>query len=149
MDYAEWVSEQTGKRYRLATEAEWEYAARAGTESAYWWGKVLSTGMANCDGCGSQWDKQTAPVGSFKPNKFGLYDTAGNVFEWLEDCWHDAYDGVPTDGSAWLEAGEGDCRQRVVRGGSWYSKPGDPSFIAPGQDPRRLHREKHRLSSRA
>ena len=59
-----------------------------------------------------------------KPNKFGLYDTAGNVFEWLEDCWHDAYDGVPTDGSAWLEAGEGDCRQRVVRGGSWYSKPG-------------------------
>jgi formylglycine-generating enzyme required for sulfatase activity len=123
-DYSEWLSEQTGKRYRLPTEAEWEYAARAGTQTEYWWGNDLIKGMANCDGCGSQWDNtQTASVGSFKPNKFGLYETAGNVWEWVQDCWHENYTGAPIDGSAWLEASGGNCGQRVMRGGSWYSEP--------------------------
>ncbi|OAD19069.1 Sulphatase-modifying factor domain protein [Candidatus Thiomargarita nelsonii] len=82
--YTEWLSEQTGQKYRLPTEAQWEYAARAGTETKYWWGNEIGTNRANCDGCGSRWDdKQTAPVGSFAPNPFGLYDTAGNVWEWL------------------------------------------------------------------
>ena len=120
-DYAKWLSEQTGKRYRLPTEAEWEYAARAGTKSRYWWGNDLIKGMANCNGCGSEWDnKQTAPVGSFKPNPFGLYDTSGNVMEWVQDCWHKDYKGAPADGSAWLEAGGGDCNRRIIRGGSWW-----------------------------
>jgi formylglycine-generating enzyme required for sulfatase activity len=122
--YSDWLSEQTGKRYRLPTEAEWEYAARAGTEMAYWWGKELISGMANCYGCGSQWDKmKTAPVGSFKANAFGLHDTAGNVWEWVEDCWHNNYYGAPADGSAWLEPGGKDCGQRVMRGGSYFSGP--------------------------
>jgi formylglycine-generating enzyme required for sulfatase activity len=78
--YTEWLAEQTGKRYRLPSEAEWEYAARAGTETAYWWGNDIGANRANCNGCGSQWDNQeTAPVGSFDPNPFGLYDTSGNV----------------------------------------------------------------------
>ena len=121
-DYSRWLSEQTGQRYRFLTEAEWEYAARAGTETEYWWGKDFLKGVANCNGCGSHWDDQhTAPVGSFKPNIFGLYDTAGNVWEWVEDCWHESYKGAPTDGTAWLSGG--DCSQRVTRGGSLGSKP--------------------------
>jgi formylglycine-generating enzyme required for sulfatase activity len=105
----------------LLSEAEWEYAARAGTTTRYWWGDEVKQGgevWANCDGCGSRWDnKQTAPVGSFATNRFGLYDTAGNASEWVEDCWNDSYTGVPTDGSAWTS---GNCGQRVVRGGSFY-----------------------------
>ena len=81
-------------------------------------------GMANCNGCGSQWDnKHTSPVGSFKPNPFGLYDTAGNVWEWVEDSWHDNYNRAPADGSAWQEAAGGSCKQRVLRGGSWGHVP--------------------------
>jgi formylglycine-generating enzyme required for sulfatase activity len=122
--YATWLSQQTGKRYRLPTEAEWEYAARAGTQTRYWWGDDPGNNKANCKGCGSQWDnEQTAPVGSFKPNPFGLFDTAGNVWEWVADCLHKSYEGAPNDGSAWLEAKAGDCGQRVVRGGSWGSAP--------------------------
>ncbi|WP_297325586.1 SUMF1/EgtB/PvdO family nonheme iron enzyme [Nitrosomonas sp.] len=125
--YVQWLSQQTGKQYRLPTEAEWEYAARAGTQTAYWWGSDIGKNNANCYACGSEWDyKQTAPVGSFKPNAFGLYDIAGNVWEWVEDCWHDNYLNAPTDGSAWKEANGGDCKRRVVRGGSWLN---DPQFL--------------------
>jgi formylglycine-generating enzyme required for sulfatase activity len=90
------------------TAEEWEYAARAGTETAYWWGDEIGKNRANCNGCGSQWDyKQTAPVGSFAPNPWGLYDTAGNVWEWVQDCWHKNYEGAPEDGSkAWKEGGD-------------------------------------------
>ncbi len=122
--YAIWLSEKTGRRYRLPTEAEWEYAARAGTTTSYWWGNEVGDNHANCLRCGSQWDgKQTGPAGSFAPNPFGLYDTAGNVWEWVEDCYHASYRGAPADGSAWLETGGGDCDRRVFRGGSWYYLP--------------------------
>jgi formylglycine-generating enzyme required for sulfatase activity len=125
MDYAEWLSRQTVKRYRPPTEAEWEYAARAGTETAYWWGNEMKSGMANCNDGSSEWSGQkTAPVGSFKPNPFGIYDTAGNVREWVQDCWHENYEGAPENGSVWKEAGGGKCGQRVVRGGSWTRTPG-------------------------
>ena len=111
----------TGRPYRLLTEAEWEYAARAGSTTAYFWGDEIGKGNANCSGCGSQWDdRETSPVGSFKPNAFSLYDMAGNVWQWVEDCYHDNYNGAPTDGSAWTI---GDCNRRVVRGGSWYYSP--------------------------
>jgi formylglycine-generating enzyme required for sulfatase activity len=118
--YGDWLSAQTGQTYRLPTEAEWEYAARAGTATAYWWGDEIGRGNANCDGCGSQWDdKETAPVGSFKPNAFGLFDTAGNVWEWVADCFHDNYKGAPADGSTWDASGS--CPARVLRGGCWNS----------------------------
>jgi formylglycine-generating enzyme required for sulfatase activity len=98
---------------------EWEYAARAGTTTAYPWGAGIGTGNANCNGCGSRWDgRQTAPVGSFAPNAFGLYDMAGNVWQWVEDCYHDSYKDAPSDGSAWTAR---DCSRRVVRGGSWFN----------------------------
>lgn len=112
-----------GKPYRLPSEAEWEYAARAGTNTPYWWGDQSGQGHANCAGCGSRWDnKETAPVGSFPANAFGLYDTAGNVCEWVQDCWHDTYQGSSSDGKEWRGTCRGD--RRVLRGGSWYSYPG-------------------------
>ena len=116
--YVAWLSRVTGKPYRLLSEAEYEYATRAGTQTIYPWGDQLGTNNANCKTCGSQWDgRQTAPIGSFPPNAFGLYDMVGNVFEWVQDCWHENYDGAPTDGSAWTT---GDCNKRVVRAGSWF-----------------------------
>lgn len=116
--YAQWLSKKTGKRYRLPSEAEWEYAARAGSTTAYYWGNDIGQNNANCHGCGSQWDgKQTAPVGSFAPNTFGLYDMSGNVWELVEDRWHENYKGAPTNGSAWQ--GDGG----VIRGGSWVNDP--------------------------
>ncbi|RKZ74955.1 MAG: formylglycine-generating enzyme family protein [Candidatus Parabeggiatoa sp. nov. 1] len=119
--YVKWLSEQTGQQYRLPTEAEWEYAARAGTETDYWWGNKIGNNRANCDGSGSQWSgKQTSPVGSFAPNPFGLYDTVGNVWEWCADPWHDNYENAPTDGSIWEKTGE---NRRLLRGGSFLSGP--------------------------
>jgi formylglycine-generating enzyme required for sulfatase activity len=118
--YVKWLARMTGRPYRLLTEAEWEYAARAGTTTTYWWGDEVGTANANCIGCGSQWDnRETSPVGSFKPNAFGLYDVSGNAWQWVEDCWHANYNGAPTDGSAWLS---GDCNLRTDRGGSWVTK---------------------------
>jgi formylglycine-generating enzyme required for sulfatase activity len=121
--YVAWLSRMTGKTYRLLSEAEYEYATRAGTRTAYPWGndvKLDATVMTNCSECGSQWDtKRTAPVGSFSPNKFGLYDMVGNVYEWTEDCSHSNYEGAPTDGSAWI--GGSNCSRRIVRGGAWDS----------------------------
>jgi formylglycine-generating enzyme required for sulfatase activity len=116
--YLAWLSKMTGKPYRLLTEAEYEYATRAGTTTAYPWGDDIGKNNANCN---SQWDnKQTAPVGSFAPNAFGLYDMVGNVFEWVEDCYYDSYNEAPADGSAWIGSS---CSNRVVRGGSWYNTP--------------------------
>ncbi|VFM95364.1 MAG: Formylglycine-generating enzyme, required for sulfatase activity, contains SUMF1/FGE domain [Candidatus Kentron sp. G] len=123
-DYCAWLSKETGHDYHLPSEAEWEYAARAGTQTDYWWGDGIEENRANCVGCGSQWgNKRTAPVGSFVPNPFGLYDTAGNVREWTADCWHRNYQGAPVGGSAWLEENGGDCSRRVLRGGSWVNGP--------------------------
>jgi formylglycine-generating enzyme required for sulfatase activity len=103
--YAQWLSKYTGKHYRLPTEEEWEYAARGGTTTDYWWGNEIGNNNANCNGCGSKWDgKKPAPVGSFKPNPYGLYDTVGNVWEWTSTC---------------VNA----CATRVLRGGSWGYKP--------------------------
>jgi formylglycine-generating enzyme required for sulfatase activity len=119
--YVAWLSRMAGKVYRLLTEAEWEYAARAGKPTAYSWGDEIGKDNANCNGCGSEWDnRKTAPVGSFVPNAFGLYDMHGNVWEWVEDCYHDNYNGAPLDGTAWIA---GDCKYRVVRGGSWMVPP--------------------------
>lgn len=120
-EFANRLSAKTGKTYRLLSEAEWEYAARAGTRTCYWWGNDPGRGNANCNGCGSQWDNRaTAPVGSFRPNAFGLYDTAGNVWEWVEDCHHRTYHGAPTDGSVWTPP---DCDRHVLRGGAWNNNP--------------------------
>jgi formylglycine-generating enzyme required for sulfatase activity len=122
IDYTAWLTQQTGKRYRLPTEAEWEYAARGGTETAYWWGNEMKPGLANCISCGTRpEDRQTAPVGSFKPNPFGLFDTAGNVREWVQDCWHGNYQGAPSDGSAWEKDHNGNCNGHVHRGGAFRS----------------------------
>ncbi len=121
--YVAWLSAKTGKRYRLPSEAEWEYAARAGTRTRYWWGDAVGENNANCKGCGSRWGKtKTAPVGSFKPNKFGLHDMLGNVWEWVEDCWHRTFKGAPSTGKPWVA--DGKCDRRVLRGGSWgyYAK---------------------------
>ena len=119
--YVSWLSRQTGEVYRLLSESEWEYVARAGTSTAYSWGNAIGSNRANCDGCGSQWDdSQTAPVGSFSANAYGVHDMHGNVWEWVEDCWNGSYAGAPSDGSAWRS---GDCSVRVLRGGSWYVNP--------------------------
>ena len=121
--YVRWLSRRTGQRYRLLSASEWEYAARAGTRTRYHWGDSVGRNRANCDGCGSRWDKRrTAPVGSFAANRFGLHDLHGNVWEWVEDCWHGNYRGAPSDGNAWTTGGT--CYQRVLRGGSWNNHPG-------------------------
>jgi len=114
--YAEWLSEETGKQYRLPTEAQWEYGARAGTETEYWWGNEIGTNRANCDGCGSRWDdKQTAPVGSFAPNPFGLYDTAGNVWEWTCSEYESRYSGKEQHCATNIN----ENKRLSLRGGSW------------------------------
>ncbi len=117
--YTRWLSKQTGKKYRLPSEAEWEYAARGGQRTTYWWGSSKGTGMAHCFDCGTDLNtSKTAKVGSYKPNQFGLNDTAGNVYEWVHDCYHRNYDDAPEDGSVW---DGGDCSVRIVRGGAFRS----------------------------
>ena len=120
--FMDWLNGKTGGNFRLPSEAEWEYAARAGTTTKYSWGDDIGTNRANCDGCGSQWDNdRTAPVGSFPANPWGLHDMHGNVPEWVQDCWHDNYEGAPYDGSSWTS---GECNWRVFRGGSWGTSAG-------------------------
>jgi formylglycine-generating enzyme required for sulfatase activity len=120
-EYLPWLSAKTGKQYRLLTEAEWEYAARGGTATAYFWGNEVGHNRANCDGCGSQWDNmQTAPVGSFQANAFGLHDMHGNVREWVEDNYAVSHVGAPSDGAARRGSF---LNWHVVRGGSWDNIP--------------------------
>ena len=123
--YAQWLSQQTGKRYRLPTESEWEYAARSdGKEDEIWAGTSDESQLKDYAVYRNRMDR-TEPVGSKKPNGLGLYDMSGNVQEWVEDCWHKNYKGAPEDGSVWLNANEGDCENggRVIRGGSWWEQP--------------------------
>jgi formylglycine-generating enzyme required for sulfatase activity len=108
--------------YRLPSEAEWEYAARAGAATARWWGDAIGKDNADCNGCGSKWDdRELAETGTFGPNPFGLTDMLGTVWQWTADCWHDSYAGAPHDGSAWTA--NADCRKHVLRGGSWENVP--------------------------
>jgi formylglycine-generating enzyme required for sulfatase activity len=118
--YVAWLSRETGRSYRLPSEAEWEYAARAGGGGSYWWGFGLEPNRAVCLDCGSAWDnRSTAPVGSFDPSPFGLHDTAGNVMEWVADCYRPGYEGAPSDGRPRTD---GPCTYRVARGGA-FNRP--------------------------
>ena len=145
--YAEWLSRETGETYRLPSEAEWEYVARAGTETARYWGETDAAQCRYANGADAaalqeypHWIAascsdgylETAPVGSFAPNAFGLYDTLGNVWEWTLDCWNERYSGAPADGSAWES---GDCSDRVARGGSWQNVPGRVRSASRSRDP--------------
>jgi formylglycine-generating enzyme required for sulfatase activity len=121
--FVAWLSRKTGKTYRLPSEAEWEYAARAGTKTAFYWGNAIEKDRANCAGCNSRALNQTVPTGTFPPNALGLFDMAGNASEWVEDCWDDSYKTAPKDGSAWIKP---DCRERVLRGGSFNN---DQRFV--------------------
>ncbi len=148
--FAAWLGARTGRRYRLPSSAEFEYANRAGSEAPWFWG-TASTEACQYANVGDNdlkphFPKQqvhncrddylyTAPVGLFKPNAYGLHDTVGNVFEWTRDCWHASFEGVPLDGSPWLEAGGGDCGFRTPRGGSWVSGPNWTRAAAQSKDP--------------
>jgi formylglycine-generating enzyme required for sulfatase activity len=122
--FVAWLSEVTKREYRLPSEAEWEYAARAGTQTRYWWGDAFRRGLADCRGCGASFDPRHAlTVGGFPANAFGLSDMAGTVAEWVADCWHKNYRGAPARASTW---DGGDCQQHVLRGGSWQN---DPSYL--------------------
>ena len=122
-----WLNEKTGKKFRLPTEAEWEYAARAGTSTKFWWGNEMKTQKAVCSECGSEWrgkskGRSTAEVDDslFQSNGWSLFHFSGNVQEWVRDCWHENYEGAPEIGDiSWGEENGGDCSLRVIRGGSW------------------------------
>jgi formylglycine-generating enzyme required for sulfatase activity len=124
--FASWLAQTTHKSYRLPSEAEWEYAARANTETKFWWGNLIVAGKANCKGCGDPYDG-AAPlkVGQFAANPFGLYDMGGGVAQWVADCYHKDFQGAPSDGSAWVG---GDCFTHVLKGGSWRN---DPGYLRP------------------
>ena len=136
--YVAWLSEETGEEYRLPSESEWEYAARAGTTTRWHWGNDPDDGCAYANGADGTAKRRfdgwtvadctdgvvwTSLVGAYRANAFGLHDMLGNVWEWVEDCWHDDYDGAPRDGSAWTRGG--DCSRRGLRGGSWGNRPRD------------------------
>ena len=123
--YAAYLAQTTKKTYRLPSEAEWEYAARGGTQTKYWWGDKMQPGMAGCKDCGDLAAEQPAKIGSFRPNPFGLHDMGGGVDQWVEDCWHKTYQGAPGDGSAWSS---GDCSAHVLRSGSWKN---DSRYVRP------------------
>jgi len=140
--YLDWLSRETGRVCRLPSEAEWEYAARAGTTTRYALpapdgsDDIAGEGLANCSDCESERRRKTAPVGSFEPNAWKLRDMHGNVWEWVEDCWHDSYQDAPKDGRAWLEENKDDCVFRVLRGGAWgYGRDFARSAIRLGDDP--------------
>ncbi len=117
-NYIAWINAKTGKTYRLPSEAEWEYAARGGTTTEYWWGDEVGKGNVNCRKCGTKWSgKGSAPTRALKPNPFGLYEMNGNIWEWVGDCWNENHEGAPKDASTRTT---GDCKYRVMRGGSWY-----------------------------
>jgi formylglycine-generating enzyme required for sulfatase activity/serine/threonine protein phosphatase PrpC len=131
--YARWLSKETGKRYRLPSEAQWEYAARAGTETIYWWGNTVGVEKAHCFDCKTGLNpRQPTRVGRFEANAFGLFDTSGNVMEWTRDCYHKNYNGAPEDDGAWEG---GDCGVRVVRGGSYGSTSKSLRNAARGKRP--------------
>lgn len=117
MEFCARLSAHTGQIYTLPSEAQWEYACRAGTTSPFYFGRTLTTDLANYDG------NQTTEVGNFPPNAFGLYDMHGNVWEWCLDHFHNSYKRAPTDGSAWVNAEAGEYKSRIVRGGSWHFNP--------------------------
>ena len=122
--FVTWLSQATGKPYRLPTEAEWEFAARGGTSTPYWWGSQVVPGVANCRTCGEPFNPvKPIKVGLVRPNPFGLYDMAGGVAEWVADCWHNNYLGAPRSGSQPWDAAN--CREYVLRGGSWRNDPSD------------------------
>ena len=147
--YTAWLSQETGETYRLLSEAEWEYMARAGTQTERYWGDDSSNQCTYANGydatahaereydfvepvaCSDRY-VTTAPVGSFRANAFGLYDVLGNAWEWTEDCWNGDYSGAPADGSA---RRLGDCSRRVLRGGSWVSRPGNLRSALRDRDP--------------
>ena len=122
-DYAAWLSKETGKRYRLPTESEWEYAARSGAKQEVWAGTSQDTEVETYAVFYKNSNHRTAEVGTKKSNDFKLHDLSGNVMEWIEDCWHETYQQAPTNGSAWMEANNGDCGQLVIRGGAWNATP--------------------------
>ena len=124
--YIQWLNHKTGKNYRLLSEAEFEYVSRAGTTTTYWWGDDLGVGHAACTKCGSRWDRapgrldRPPPVGSFPPNNFGLYDTIGSVYQWVEDCFYQYHQVLLRDGSPWVGAG---CERHILRGGAYNHFP--------------------------
>ncbi len=136
-NYVKWLSKETGEKYRLLSESEWEYAASGGKKSSFWWGYDMEPNKAHCFlGCNQELNTSIPmKVGSFGANQFGLYDTAGNIAEWIHDCWHPSYKSAPADESVWEG---GDCTQRVVRGGA---------FISPEQSLRTAARDKFKSNS--
>lgn len=138
-EYVSWLEEKTGKEYRLLSEAEWEYVARAGSDTARYWGESSGGQCRFANGADAEarivfpdWTTVTcsdghvfeAPVGTYGANAFGVHDILGNVSEWTRDCWHENYEGAPNDGTSWHQEGDGDCDRAVFRGGSWFSVPG-------------------------